>query len=137
MKALKEKGSYPKYLESVDQSFGNIFSNVVNKVDGLLKAKFSYYLPGSFYNQLLIETAIKFKHRPGNKISPSRAIEAAILRALKNTCGEFTMNLKYIAADPELSRTINELQSILKDTVIAIQAQDSFDELKELPMSNN
>jgi hypothetical protein len=137
MKTPEERGSYPKYLESIEKNYGDSFTNVTIKLDKLLKAKYDYYLQGSFYNQLLITTASKFKHRPGFKINPSRAIEAAILQALKNTCGEFTINPKSIAADPELSRAINELQSVLKNTAIMIQLQDSFDELKELKINNN
>ena len=136
MKTQKEKGSYPKWLDNVDQSYGDPFANVILKLDVLLKTKYVYYIPGSFYNQLLITTASRFqkKRKP---INPCRAIEEVILQSLKNSCGQFNMTPAIISANLELSNLINKLQSVLTDTVIMIQLQDSFDELRKYPLNNN
>lgn len=134
----KEKGSYPEYLKSVEQCFQDAFANAVNTIDRLLKAKYSYYIVGSFYDQLLITSANNFEYKRGNgEINPCRAFESAILQALSRTCGVYNMMPSSIAADRELCNAISELQSIYKDTVIALQLQDAFDELKGVPISNN
>lgn len=138
MKQSKEKtaGSYPQWREYIQESRGDSFTRIFVKLDAMLKSKFDHYVSGSLYNQLLITMAEKLE-RKGKPINVICAVKAALSQSLTQTCGVYNMSPKSIAADPELSRIINELQTVLIDTALMVQTLDGFDELNELPINAN
>jgi len=129
-------GSYPAWMDFIEKNNGDAFTQAVIKLDSMLKAEFSYYVTGSFYNQMLI---ILPKHLVGKKYSVvlSRAIELTIFQSLKAVIGEFNSLPKYINTNIELSNAIKEVQTIMNNVGMMVQAQDSFDKLKRLPINKN
>jgi hypothetical protein len=129
-------GSYPAWMDFIEKNNGDAFTQAVIKLDSMLKAEFSYYVPGSFYNQMLI---IFPKHLVGKKYSVvlSRAIELTIFQSLKAVIGEFNSLPKYINTNIELSNTIKEVQTIMNNVGMMVQAQDCFDKLNRLPINKN
>lgn len=133
----REVRDYPAWKEYVLKSYGDSFSQVTIRIDKLLSAKLSYYLPGSFYSRLL-ETTAQYLEPRGKQINVSTVIEKSILKSLTMVGGIYNMSTESIAADPELVSAIAELQTVMTNTAIMVQMQDTFDELKDHPfLSNN
>jgi len=130
-------GSYPAWLDFIEKNNGDAFTQAVIKLDNLLQAEFNYYVPGSFYNQMLIIFPKNLEGKKKYSVVLSKAIELTIFQSLKAVIGEFNSLPKYINTNIELRNAIKEVQTILIYIGMMIQMQDSFDELNRLPINTN
>lgn len=134
---VKTAGYYPQWREYILKSNDELFTQVYLKLDKLLWDKFSYYIPGSLHREMLNTIQVILQRSCRRRINIGLAIDKCILLSLKATCGEFTITPKYLSANLEISNAINGLRVVMKDTAFMVQVQDSFDELKKLPINNN
>lgn len=133
--ANKTVAAYPQFLEFVDQSYGASVLRLFIKLDQLLCNKFPDYVPGSFYNELLVVFPGQMEGKKNLRIGDEMG--KALLKALFFTCKEVSVTANFMIQNPEIKDLFIKLQNLFTNVSVMIQLQDSFDDLNKLPIHTN